>query len=68
MTYKGYSAHIEYDEDGILFSQIAGTRDGVGFHAENVETLRASFREAVDDYIETCGRIGKDPQRPVPAE
>lgn len=65
MTYKGYSARIEYDdEDGILFGQIAGIRDGVGFHAESVEALRAAFHEAVDDYIKTCARIGKEPQKP----
>jgi predicted HicB family RNase H-like nuclease len=65
MTYKGYSARIEYDgEDGILIGQIAGIRDGVGFHAENVEELKAAFHEAVDDYIETCARIGKEPQKP----
>ncbi|NSY16595.1 type II toxin-antitoxin system HicB family antitoxin [Neorhizobium sp. AL 9.2.2] len=65
MTYKGYSARIDYDdEDGILFGQIAGIRDGVGFHADNVDDLRNAFREAVDDYLETCARIGKDPQKP----
>ncbi|RST85081.1 type II toxin-antitoxin system HicB family antitoxin [Aquibium carbonis] len=65
MTYKGYSARIEYDdEDGILFGQIAGIRDGVGFHADNVEDLRTAFHEAVDDYLETCARIGKEPQKP----
>lgn len=65
MTYKGYSARIEYDdEDSILFGQIAGIRDGVGFHADTVEGLRAAFHEAVDDYLETCARVGKEPQRP----
>lgn len=65
MTYKGYSARIEYDdEDGILFGQIAGIRDGVGFHAENVADLRQAFHEAVDDYLETCAKLGKDPQKP----
>lgn len=65
MTYKGYSARIDYDdEDGILFGQIAGIRDGVSFHADNVDDLRNAFREAVDDYLETCARIGKDPQKP----
>ncbi|MBW6421171.1 type II toxin-antitoxin system HicB family antitoxin [Rhizobium sp. XQZ8] len=65
MTYKGYSARIEYDdEDGILFGRLAGIRDGVGFHADNVEELRAAFHEAVDDYIETCAKIGKEPQKP----
>ena len=65
MTYKGYSARVEFDaEDGILFGQIAGIRDGVGFHAEGVEGLRVAFQEAVDDYLETCARIGKEPQKP----
>ncbi|WP_423207196.1 type II toxin-antitoxin system HicB family antitoxin [Paracoccus yeei] len=64
MTWKGYSARIEYDdEDGIFFGQIAGIRDGVGFHADSVDELRAAFHEAVDDYIETCARIGKEPDR-----
>lgn len=65
MTYKGYSARIEYDDkDEILFGRIAGIRDGVSFHAENVSALKAAFQEAVDDYIETCAKIGKSPQKP----
>jgi predicted HicB family RNase H-like nuclease len=64
MSYKGYSARIEYDdEDGILFGQIAGITDGIGFHAESVEGLRVAFHEAVDDYIETCAKLGKEPQK-----
>ena len=65
MTYKGYSARIEYDdEDGIFFGRLAGISDGVGFHADNVEELRTAFREAVDDYIETCAKIGKSAEKP----
>lgn len=65
MTYKGYSARIEYDdEDSILIGKIAGIRDGVGFHADNVEDLKEAFQEAVDDYVDTCAKIGKEPQKP----
>lgn len=65
MNYNGYSARVEYDaEDEIFFGTIAGIRDRVGFHAQSVADLKAAFREAVDDYTETCARIGKDPQRP----
>ncbi len=65
MTYKGFSACIEYDdEDGILFGRVAGIRDGVGFHAESVAALRLAFSEAVDDYLDTCAKIGKVPDRP----
>lgn len=64
MNYKGYSARIEYDdEDGIFTGRIAGIRDGVGFHADSVAELREAFHEAVEDYIETCARIGKEPQK-----
>ena len=65
MSYKGYDARVEYDdEDGIFFGRIAGIRDGIGFHADNVAELKAAFQEAVDDYIETCRKIGKAPQKP----
>jgi predicted HicB family RNase H-like nuclease len=64
MSYKGYAARIEYDaEDEIFFGKIAGISDGIGFHADTVADLKVSFHEAVDDYIETCAKIGKDPQK-----
>ena len=64
MSYKGYSARVEYDdEDGIFIGRIAGIRDGVGFHADTVEDLREAFRDAVEDYLDTCAKIGKEPQR-----
>ncbi len=64
MTYKGYTARIDYDdEDGIFTGKIAGIRDGVGFHADSVDALREAFHEAVEDYLEACARIGKEPQK-----
>lgn len=69
MTYKGYSARIFYnDNDGFFTGHVTGIRDGVGFHADTVEALRAAFHEAVEDYVETCAKIGKDPQEPVPQQ
>jgi len=65
MTYNGYAAIIEYDDgDGILIGRVAGIRDGVGFHADTVPGIRAAFHEAVDDYIATCAKVGKAPQKP----
>lgn len=60
LTYKGHTARIEFDaDDRIFFGRVAGIEDGVGFHGETVEELVAAFHEAVDDYIETCERLGK---------
>ena len=64
LTYKGYSARIAYDdEDGIFTDRVAGIRDGVGFHADSVEALQQAFHEAVLDYLETCAKVGKEPQK-----
>lgn len=64
MSYKGYAARIEFDaEDEIFFGNIAGISDVIGFHANTVEDLKSAFHEAVDDYLETCRKIGKEPQR-----
>ena len=65
MTYKGYSARIQYDdEDSTMTGQITGIRDGVGFHADSVEDLKLAFHESVDNYVEACAKMGKEPQKP----
>ena len=65
MTFKGYAAKIEYsDEDACFIGHIAGIKDVIGFHAETVKELRSSFEEAVDDYLATCERLGRAPQKP----
>ncbi|MBZ0126420.1 MAG: type II toxin-antitoxin system HicB family antitoxin [Rhodocyclaceae bacterium] len=66
MTYKGYTARVEFDDrDNILVGHLLGIHDVVGFHADNVAALRAAFEEAVDDYLETCEKLGKPPERPA---
>lgn len=65
MTHKGYTARIEYSEaDDCFVGHIAGIRDVVGFHGDSVSELRTAFAEAVEDYLETCVRLGRSPQKP----
>lgn len=65
MNYKNYAAKIEYsDEDDCFIGHIAGINDVIGFHADSVAELHAAFEEAVDDYIETCIKLGRVPQKP----
>lgn len=65
MHYKGYAARIEYsNEDDCFIGHIAGINDVVGFHADSVADLHLAFEEAVDDYIHTCKKTGKAPQKP----
>jgi predicted HicB family RNase H-like nuclease len=66
LTYKGYTARIDFDDrDNILIGKLLGIGDLISFHADNVIELRAAFEEAVDDYLETCEKIGKSPEKPV---
>ncbi len=65
LTYKGFVARVEFSaEDSAFIGRIAGINDIIGFHAESVPELTSAFHEAVDDYIETCAKAGKDPQKP----
>jgi predicted HicB family RNase H-like nuclease len=65
MTHRGYAARIEFSEDdGCFVGHIAGISDRVGFHGESVDSLRAAFIEAVEDYLETCAKVDRAPQRP----
>ncbi|PKA40278.1 type II toxin-antitoxin system HicB family antitoxin [Rhizobium sullae] len=64
MNYQGYAARVEFDaECEIFFGNIAGISDVVGFHADTVDGLKEAFHKAVDDYIETCRKLGKEPHR-----
>ena len=55
MTYKGYTARVEFDErDNLLVGRLLGIGDLVSFHANTVADLRAACVEAVEDYLDTC--------------
>jgi len=65
MEHKGFAARVEYSEDdGCFIGHIAGIRDVIGFHGESVAELRAAFNEAVEDYLVTCEKLGRSPNKP----
>ena len=65
LEYNGYKARIDFDaDDGCFIGHIAGINDVVGFHGETVAEMTAAFREAVDDYLDTCRTVGKQPEKP----
>lgn len=64
MVYKGFFAKHEYSaEDGVFFGKLLGIDDLVTFESENAEDLEEVFHKAVDDYLEFCSEIGKQPQK-----
>jgi predicted HicB family RNase H-like nuclease len=64
LRHKGFTASVEVDiDDGLLVGHLLGTTDIVAFHATDMATLKSAFVEAVEDYIVTCKKVGKDPKR-----
>lgn len=47
-----------------MVGHIAGINDIVGFHADSVAELHAAFEEATEDYLQTCKKLKKSPQKP----
>lgn len=64
LHYKGYSARPEYSsEDQVFYGTILGISDMVDFQSDSAKDLEEEFHRAVDDYLEFCAEIGKDPQK-----
>ncbi len=65
MQYKDYFGSIHYnDEDKIFYGQVEYIRSLISFEGEDVASLRASFEEAIDDYLALCEEKGIEPEKP----
>jgi len=64
MSYKDYYGSVEFsDDDNVFFGRIIGISDRITFEGNNVENLRTDFQEAVDEYLEICSNMGKEPEK-----
>ena len=64
LEYKGYHTKVEFDSDDfVLRGKIEGINDFVDFECENTKDLEKEFHEAVDDYLEFCKEVGKEPDK-----
>lgn len=63
MQYKCFNGSVEYsEEDKCLFGKIIGISDLISYEGQSLIDLEKDFHESVDDYIDLCTRIGKQPQ------
>lgn len=66
LKYKNYFGSVESSlDDMVLHGKIECIADVVTYEAESLRQLKAAFEEAVDDYLETCAAIGKNPDKPM---
>ncbi|GGK31231.1 type II toxin-antitoxin system HicB family antitoxin [Salinarimonas ramus] len=65
MTYKGYEAVVEFDEDAELFhGEVMNLRDVVTFQGRSVDELKGAFKDSIEDYIAFCRERGEEPEKP----
>ena len=66
MTYKGYTARIEFDDrDNSFVGRVLGLRAVISFHGETVAELRSEFEVAVDEFVRDCKEQGIRPEKPA---
>lgn len=64
LEYNGYIGTIEFSaEDKVFYGKLEGINDLVTFEGTSVNELEESFRESVNDYLETCKALGKSPDK-----
>ena len=65
LRYKDYFGSVHFsDEDNVFYGRIEFIRALVSYEGTDVATLRQAFREAVDDYLQTCAEQGRTPEKP----
>lgn len=64
MEYNGYHATIEYEaEDNLFIGEVFGIADSLSFHGTSIEELETMFHQSIDNYLEMCKSIGKEPDK-----
>lgn len=66
LKYKDYEGTAELDMTrGVCRGKILFIDDLITYEASSPKRLLAEFQAAVDDYLETCVALGRQPQRPL---
>ncbi len=64
IEYNGYIGSVEYSsEDKCFFEKLEMIDDLVTFEATSADDLELNFHNAVDEYINTCTELGRQPQK-----
>jgi predicted HicB family RNase H-like nuclease len=65
MKYKGYTGTVVFDsEDRIFHGRLMGIMDVITFEGASVKELEKDFRSSVEDYLKTCKKMGREPEKP----
>jgi predicted HicB family RNase H-like nuclease len=63
LKHKDYQGSVAF-EDGKLIIQILHIDDFITGECDRASEVQAAFEELIDDYLETCAAVGKEPAKP----
>lgn len=65
MKYNGYWAEVKYsDEDECFCGKIEGLKNSaISFEGTTVKELKKDFKDAIDDYLQTCKQTNTNPEK-----
>src|SRR5262245_40559064 len=63
--YKDFIGSIEVDpEDKCLYGKLLYINDLITYEATSVLKLESEFKNAVNDYLDTCRQLDREPLKP----
>ncbi|MFC6619261.1 type II toxin-antitoxin system HicB family antitoxin [Deinococcus radiophilus] len=66
LEYKGYVGSVTFDAEAeILHGTVVNTRDVITFQGKSVSETKAAFEDSVEDYLEFCAELGREPEKPM---
>ena len=54
---------VHDEEDKIFVGEVFGVTDSLNFHGCSISELEESFHNCIDNYINLCAQIGKEPEK-----
>ncbi len=63
LQYKDYQGAVSF-EDNTLVIQILHIDDSITTTCDSAAKAQRAFEDLVDDYLETCALVGKEPSKP----
>ena len=62
LHYKNHVGNVFFSEnDNVFHGKVIGISDSISFEGDSVKTLTEDFRNAIDEYLEFCTEVGKQP-------
>ena len=66
LKYKDYQGTAEIDMDRLVCrGKVLFIDDLVTYEASSPSEMQKEFEAAIDDYIETCGLLSREPKKPL---